>query len=109
MGYLVRKDMSRHNFVEMTRLYGESFLYCRYGNDYIFIHGANPLIEKLKSKKRFEAVMCTQEKIPLYKVAMNAQMGKGFATTKNSRTRVELLVVECREKVLYKDVYVLEI
>jgi len=96
----------RSDFLSMCNEYQNLFLYCRVHNDYFFVIVEDTeLVQDLNYDGRFQAVMEVTENIPLYKVAMNMQMGGSSSTTRRKLSVVNVEVVDCREENLLHDVY----
>lgn len=105
MSYQLRLE-GRSNYISLSRQYKDLVLYCRHSNKFFFVVVDNEdMLERLKTNRYFQAVMEITENIPLYKVAMNMQMGKSASTTKKRLSVVNLEVIECRDKSVPHDVY----
>ena len=104
MSYILRKERSL-NYVGLSMNVHDKFLYCRYGNKFIFVVGNDNIISRFESQRYIQVAMEVIENIPMYKVAMNVQMGRGIETSQKRIRLVNLEIVECRDKNIYHDVY----
>jgi len=105
MSYQLRLD-GHSNYISLSRQYKDLILYCRQSNKFFFIVVENEeMVERLKTNRHFQAVMEITENIPLYKVAMNMQMGRSASTIQKRLSVVNLEIIECRDKSVPHDVY----
>lgn len=104
MAYVLRKER-QSNYVGLLRSSSDKFVYCRFENKFIFVVSTADVISRFEGQRFIQVAMEVIENIPMYKVAMNVQMGRGIETSQKRIRLVNLEIVECRDKSIYHDVY----
>ena len=76
---------------------GYDTILCQIGNKMGYIAGRPQAIERIKGQKQFRALMEEEKKIPLYKQAMQMQMGRVPKQKETTRLNCFVKVIDDKE------------